>query len=93
MVIPRLLFGRGFYALLLDVLFLELVSYDLVSGTYGLFLKLMYMAFLKSGLVLKMETYGILKWRQMGFILPFRSPIEKGPGQILEMLPGADIAA
>ena len=72
-VIPRLFFGRGFYGL-----FLELVSYDLVSGTYCLFLKLVpysWCLFLKSGLVLKMETNGVLKRGQMGFILSFQLPL------------------
>ena len=41
-------------------LFLELVSYDLVSGTVGLFLKMVpYSLFLKSGLVLRMEANGV----------------------------------
>jgi hypothetical protein len=30
-------------------------------------------SFLKAGLVLKMETNGVLKWGQMGFALSFQS--------------------
>jgi hypothetical protein len=45
-VIPRLLFGRGFY--------------DLVSRFYGLFLELVPKAFLKSRLVLKWRQMGFM---------------------------------
>jgi hypothetical protein len=51
-VIPRLFFGRGFYDLVYG-LFLEMMPYGLVSGSYGLFLELVLMVFLKPDLVLK----------------------------------------
>ena len=61
-VIPRLFFGRGFYDFM--SLFLELVSYDLVSRTKSLL-----WSFLITGLVFKVETDEVLKSGQMGFIL------------------------
>ena len=69
---PRLFLGKGFYCLVLDFMVCSVPRADVLWPSFWDLWSVPYSLFLKSGLVLKMETNGVLKWEQMGLILSFQ---------------------